>query len=718
MTRATPSPTPGSTPDDASPAPSRRPNKRPRVLVACQRCKTRRQRCDNGSPACSNCARSSVACVYSDRTAYPPSYVKALEARVKELEEARSPTTAMDGPPTEGGDRLVTGMGLLSSCAAAEPHYFGFSAGLSLAHFVQVALDFGSVTSADVVSLPLLTDRPFANQALHQAGAAVPASLPSRKTGGAYIRAYLQLIHPLYPFLDRRQLWALHAAATKDAQSQMDPMDAALLHLVYAIGSRCLQLLGNQTSPSSASASPSRKDNTPEGHFLRAMQIIGDGLQFTSLRSIELTLLLAIHSMRSPSGTSVWHLAGLAVRQCIELGLHRQRAVRGEETAVDEHRRRLFWSVYIFERKTALVLGRPFALSDEEIDAQLPGGVSGDDDRDGAKEVRFHCAHVELYQLHTQIRLALYQLKRGGQDHRAELKATMSKLLGELDEWKAKVLHTFDPTRDTQLYTMLEDNGDTDTSAISNHDNIPSHHSPSTLTQQTELLLEFHKARRSLLQPLMTEGRPLDNDGQSAVDYAAVADASGQICQSYRRLHRLAPVPFSLRDLHAIFVAGFTLIYAICSAPALYTEAGSTCARDLGACSTLLYVITEQWASAKKYRDAFEVVAEKMEASVARYERVQGESYRSHPPVFQTVTHGPGQGMHPTLHAPLRDASTGAQAVSYGPVMTTHETPAQLDGFNIHGMSAGIELDLESDIYGIEGLLSSEGLDWFTEAVL
>lgn len=209
--RSTPSPTPGSVSDNVSASPAssstRRPSKRPRVLVACQRCKTRRQRCDNGSPACSNCARSGAACLYSDRTAYRPSYVKALEARVKELEDARPPvasTTSQTSPAAveNGGDRLVTGMGLLSSCAAAEPHYFGFSAGLSLAHFVQVALDFGSVTSADVVSLPLLTDRPFANQALHQDGAAVPASLPSGKTGAAYIRAYLQLIHPLYPFLD------------------------------------------------------------------------------------------------------------------------------------------------------------------------------------------------------------------------------------------------------------------------------------------------------------------------------------------------------------------------------------------------------------------------------------------------------------------------------------------------------------------------------------
>ncbi|CAK7230265.1 hypothetical protein SBRCBS47491_007528 [Sporothrix bragantina] len=701
MTRSTLSPSGGSTPGPGS---GGRPTKRPRVLVACQRCKTRRQRCDNNSPACGNCARARTACLYSDRTAYPPSYVKALEERVKELEARQRSVTSPEPQSTPAGDRLVTGMGLLSSCAAAEPHYFGFSAGLSLAHFVQVALDFGSVTSADVVSLPLLTDRPFANQALHQqcSKGAVPAALPSQQTGASYIRAYLQLVHPLYPFLDRRQLWTVHRQAREKANG-LDPMDAALLHLVYAIGARCLQLVGTTSSPTTTT-----KNNTPEDHFLRAMQIIGEGLQFTSIRSIELTLLLAIHSMRSPSGTSVWHLSGLALRQCIELGLHRPRpddmptavaanstittpTASSTATSAGEHRKRLFWSAYIFERKTALVLGRPFALADEEIDVLLPAG----------DEVRFHCAHVELYQLHSQIRYALYQMKRGGtngrHDHRPQLKSTMERLFCKLDAWKTRVLQTFDEARDGWAMHDAENGHDSDSSPSANLASTATLGGPSVLTQQTELLLEFYKARRSLLQPLMTEGRsvyPFDT-----TDYAACADASGQICQLYRRLHRLAPVPFSLRDLHAIFVAGFTLIYAICSAPSLYTAAGSTCARDIGACSTLLYVITEQWASAKKYRDAFEVVAEKMEASAARYTEPEACMGRTtERPVVSVV-------LMPSVPLPN------------GPISAPAQPTTPLTGFD-QNLSSGIELDLESDMYGIEGLLYSEGLDWFTEAVL
>jgi len=112
----------------------------------------------------------------------------------------------------------------------------------------------------------------------------------------------------------------------------------------------------------------------------------------------------------------------------------------------------------------------------------------------------------------------------------------------------------------------------------------------------------------------MTQGR--DGFPFNTSDYIACAEASGQICQLYRRLHRLSPIPVSLWDLHAVFVAGFTLIYCICTCPFIYTVKH---AANVGARSTILYVIDKQWSSAKKYRDSPEVVAEKMMESTRKY---------------------------------------------------------------------------------------------------
>lgn len=188
--------------------------------------------------------------------------------------------------------QLALGLGVLSSCAGAEPHYFGFSAGLSLAHFVQVAIDTGE-NPVDV-SLPQLADRPFSHQ--------VPkpnttlAEPPTYNAGASYIRAYLALVHPLYPFLDLDRLWQLHRSITirrgRQESASPEQIDLTIMHLVYAIGSRCLQLLQKFSISSTVS----------EGHFLRAMEHIRQDLKFTSAKSIEVTLLLAIHSMRSPYG--------------------------------------------------------------------------------------------------------------------------------------------------------------------------------------------------------------------------------------------------------------------------------------------------------------------------------------------------------------------------------------------------------------------------------
>lgn len=292
--------------------------------------------CDNYSPACSNCSRAKVPCVYTDN-AYPSSYVKALEERVRQLEEDLTYSNPADTgiPPdlhterhhvsqgnsgtggysgaqyaqpalqenvqdrTAGGSsggRLALGLGVLSSCAAAEPHYFGFSAGLSLAHFVQVAIEAGH-DSADV-SLPLLADRPFSNQS--PSANATIASLPTFEAGANYLQAYNSLVHPLYPFLSRDRLWKLHRLLTKQGTAHGTPTEEAdltTMHLVYAIGSRCLQLLGRTEM----------SKTTPEGHLLRAMNNMSEVLKFTSTKAIEITLLLAIHSMRSPSGKHIFY---------------------------------------------------------------------------------------------------------------------------------------------------------------------------------------------------------------------------------------------------------------------------------------------------------------------------------------------------------------------------------------------------------------------------
>ncbi|KAF2029460.1 hypothetical protein EK21DRAFT_112834 [Setomelanomma holmii] len=58
--------------------------------------------------------------------------------------------------------------------------------------------------------------------------------------------------------------------------------------------------------------------------------------------------------------------------------------------------------------------------------------------------------------------------------------------------------------------------------------------------------------------------------------------------------------------LHSVFLAGLTLIYCTWLSPK--DVFGIKTSNDMNACSIVLYIITERWPAAKKYRDVFENV--------------------------------------------------------------------------------------------------------------
>jgi hypothetical protein len=220
--------------------------------------------------------------------------------------------------------------------------------------------------------------------------------------------------------------------------------------------------------------------------------------------------------------------------------------VDSRNVQLDQHRKRLFWSTYIFERKTALVLGRPFALSDEEIDLDLPMSVNDDEEEErililtlGVElslqqiertTLSYHRFHVELYHIHTEIRLALHRMKTMNTKEQAQ--QMISALFGKLETWRATVLGIYDaqsqriiPASRLRGNNRGRELGDSGSDLSGSEQEVQ--HRP-TEVEKSELLLKYYKARRSLLQPLMTEGR--DNFPFDTADFTACADASGQIC--------------------------------------------------------------------------------------------------------------------------------------------------------------------------------------------
>lgn len=74
--------------------------------------------------------------------------------------------------------------------------------------------------------------------------------------------------------------------------------------------------------------------------------------------------------------------SGMALRSSTALGLHRRIPESTTLSALDrEHRCRLWWTVYVFDRSTCSKLGQPIAIQDSDIDVAMPstGSLSTED---------------------------------------------------------------------------------------------------------------------------------------------------------------------------------------------------------------------------------------------------------------------------------------------------------------------------------------------------
>lgn len=71
--------------------------------------------------------------------------------------------------------------------------------------------------------------------------------------------------------------------------------------------------------------------------------------------------------------TEARKLAGLALRQCIDLGYHRNSKhfnARTDPLRL-ELRKRVFWCAYVMETQAAVMLGRPHGIPYQEVDAEV-----------------------------------------------------------------------------------------------------------------------------------------------------------------------------------------------------------------------------------------------------------------------------------------------------------------------------------------------------------
>lgn len=332
---------------------------------------------------------------------------------------------------------------------------------------------------------------------------------------------------------------------------------------------------------------------SPEALYDQALENREAILQLGDTRSLTYLLLLGQHSVRMPRDPGAWTFFGLAMKMCIELGLHRKR--RSSKISFEsELNKRLFWSAYAYDRELAIVMGRPPLISDHDIDVDLPLDVDEatqdlDVLRKAATQDRSRPA-VPQTSMTTFIHLL--RLKR--------IEADIQHKIYRVD--KAKSVEWLYKKTNTFLEQMIawKDAIPPEATSAQLDSTDRQNFRGDEYRRYDNYMASYHKAIRVLLQPRLYENiinpRYLD----------LCAEACRGVCEVYKRLHYRIPLVFSSMSLQTVFLAGLTLVY--CMWQDTSNVNGFKSFGALSDCSIILYVMTERWPASRKYRDIFEAV--------------------------------------------------------------------------------------------------------------
>ncbi|ETS86656.1 hypothetical protein PFICI_00484 [Pestalotiopsis fici W106-1] len=560
-----------------------------RTHVACVNCKDRKVRCDGQVPACGNCQRRDLACVIEDPSTkqhQPRHYLKQLEQRVitleKQLQEAKSgpawasvperePTAFWDAEFEQSEcDDLSSMIGTLSlNAAGSEPTYLGSSSAYAFTRFLKPSLR----PAIESVTLCKTT-----NDESREVQAPEPCALPDHGTAIKLSNTYFNNIHPQYPFLLEKTFREWEDALADPFQTIFDPVPLFFLNMVYAIGATLLPNTGYSS----------------EQLYASAMLFIDDILLYDNLKSIQAMLCCAAYSLRSPTGASQWKLGGQALRQCINLGYHRdQKRLKSTQLQFQqEMQKRAFWSAYVMECAASVVLGRPLSLHFQEIDVEASSHLPLDIDESRLTPMGIVGASpsslpsppgIMSYSNHGfRIRILLGRIQTALYSDctltSAEKYARVGELSAALEEWWAET----PPPR------VLPEGGALSFFMTPDFFNVSYNYA---ILQ----LYRVHIADRKNMAPDEV--------------FLKCLHAARNICQGFRRQFFGKPTAYTWSAVHELFLAGLTYIYCLWTSPACrnasrYDQVSSMCTD----CTVVLVIVAERWSNTAPFRDTFEVL--------------------------------------------------------------------------------------------------------------
>lgn len=544
-------------------------NAQARIAQACDRCRSKKIRCDGIRPSCSQCVNVGFECKTSDklsRRAFPRGYTESLEEKVRFLEgevrelkdlldekdekidmlsrihshtsqampSPRRPSTQSPllSPENREGSQdkedifKVQQSPLLLDDENRDLYFVGTSSGRTLIdafkHKVQETgrpcVDIKSDAFFSTGSARSVSSRQFQ-------GRIVSWKAPPRLVSDQMINIFFQEWAPLFPVLHRPTFLRTYEEYVANPDAMADKKSIAQLNLIFGIA---------------ALSSGSRDAQDTGSYEVQWQAAFETFLMDNCLATLQCLILAQIYCLLKSDYTKLLKYKGLAVSLSQRLGLHQSQKRFALGALTSETRKKVFWTLYTVDCFSAAHLGLPKLLKEEDVHCEYP--VDADDEYVTEKGF-LPTLPGEYTKLSSA--LALFRVTR-----------VLAKVLSE--NYPASASHEISFRTLTFLADELEDWSNN----LAPHLRLQfQQDKPSTnvISSRSPLLsLAYHYIRSLIYRPAVTAN--LGDRGSSAV--VAVADSCKHTVQILQLLdERKLSFAFCLNKNELLVQAGFGLLF-------------------------------------------------------------------------------------------------------------------------------------------------------------
>ncbi|OQO06744.1 hypothetical protein B0A48_08532 [Cryoendolithus antarcticus] len=382
-------------------------NAQTRIAQACDRCRSKKIRCDGVRPCCSQCSNVGFECKTSDklsRRAFPRGYTESLEERVRSLESEvrelkdlldekdekidmlsrihsqssypiqlpspRRPSvspqdsaTSKDEPDPDETFKVQQSPYLLGE--GTDSYFAGTSSGRTFIEAFKMKVAESGRSKSDINTEFLLASslRKRLSDASSTPATPVVWRAPPRMVSDQLINIFFQEWAPMFPVLHKPTFLTLYEKYVADPDSVTDKAEVAQLNLVFGVASLSSGTRASEDLSSFESQWKSALDNIITENCMATLQAL---------------ILAQLYAVQLGDLTRLLTYKGLATSLSARLGLHQSQKRFALGTLTCETRKKVFWSLYTVDCFTSVILGLPKHIKNDDVHCEYP--VDADDE--------------------------------------------------------------------------------------------------------------------------------------------------------------------------------------------------------------------------------------------------------------------------------------------------------------------------------------------------